>query len=149
MAKMHSRKRGRSRGKKPLKPTKATWITYKPKELEMLVVKLSKEGNSSSLIGLILRDSYGIPSIHQVVGKSVSQILDEKKLTPEVPEDINALIKRANLLRKHLSKNKHDGSAKRGILLTESKIHRLGKYYKSTQRIPLTWKYVPEEVKTF
>jgi len=54
MARMYSRKRGKSGSKKPLKKA-APWVKYKPKEIEEIVVKLDKEGNSSAKIGILLR----------------------------------------------------------------------------------------------
>ena len=45
------------------------------------------------------------------------------------------------LISKHLENNKKDVPAKRGLELTESKIHRLSKYYKKIGRIPKDWKY--------
>ncbi len=148
MAKMQSKKRGKSGSKKPLKPTTPTWIRYKPKEIELLVLKLAKEGKTTSEVGIILRDSYGVPSVKQLVGKTISQILKEKNILSELPEDINALIKRAAFIRKHLEKNKKDMSALRGLQFTESKIKRLTKYYKKTGRLPLEWKY-SSEVKVY
>ena len=52
MARMHSRKKGQSGSKKPLKKEKPTWIRYKPAEIELLIVKLAKEGKTSSEIGI-------------------------------------------------------------------------------------------------
>jgi len=149
MAKMQSRKRGKSGSKKPLKPTTPTWSRYKSKEVELLVVKLVKEGKTSSEAGIILRDSYGIPSVKQLVGKSISQLIKEKNMSPELPEDLIALIKRAAFVRKHLEKNKKDMSALRGLQFTESKIKRLTKYYKRVERIPLDWKYSTESIKMY
>ena len=149
MAKMQSRKRGKSGSKKPLKPTTPTWSRYKSKEVELLVVKLVKEGKTSSEVGIILRDSYGIPSVKQLVGKSISQLIKEKNMSPELPEDLIALIKRAAFVRKHLEKNKKDMSALRGLQFTESKIKRLTKYYKRVERIPLDWKYSTESIKMY
>ena len=57
MARMHSRDKGKSGSTKPLETKKKAWIRYKESEVESLVVKLSKQGNSASQIGLILRDS--------------------------------------------------------------------------------------------
>lgn len=149
MAKMQSRKRGKSGSKKPLKPTTPTWNRYKSKEVELLVVKLVKEGKTSSEVGIILRDSYGVPNVKQLVGKSISQLIKEKNMSTELPEDLNALIKRAALVRKHLEKNKKDMSALRGLQFTESKIKRLTKYYKRVERIPLDWKYSIEQIKMY
>ena len=149
MAKMHSRKKGHSGAKRPLKPTKPSWQRYKPKEIELLATKLIKEGKTMSETGLILRDSYGIPSTKQATGKSIRQIADEKKLLKELPEDILSLMKRQVALKKHLSMHKQDMPAFRGLQLTETKIKRLVKYYQRTKVIPINWKFDPENVKIY
>jgi len=149
MAKMHSRGRGTSGSKKPLKPTVPTWIRYKPKEIELLIGKLAKEGKTASEIGIILRDSYGIPSIKLLTGKRLQEILSEKKLSPKIPEDLIALMKRSVLIRKHIETSKQDMTALRGLQLTESKIKRLAKYYKRIGKLVPEWKYDPSAVKIY
>jgi small subunit ribosomal protein S15 len=149
MAKMHSRKKGKSGPKKPLKPAKPTWLRYKPKEIEMLVVKLAKEGKTGSEIGLALRDTYGVPDVKSLTEKSVSEILEEKKLTPELPDDLVALMRKSIAVRKHLEANRKDEAAGRGLLLTESKIRRLIKYYKRIARLPVDWKYDASKLKMY
>ena len=146
---MHSRKRGKSGPKSPLKPSKPTWLRYKPKEVELLVVKLAKEGKTGSQIGLVLRDTYGVPDVKSLAEKSITEILAEKKLTPELPDDIVALMRKSIAIRKHREGNKKDEAAKRGQLLTESKIRRLIKYYKRTGRIAVDWKYDPTKLKMY
>ena len=141
MARMHSRTRGKHGSKRPAKKTAPSWIRYKPKEVELIIAKLAKEGKTSSQIGVTLRDTYGIPSVSALCGKSVTALLKEKKLLPEVPEDMVALFKRYAAVKKHLETNKHDETAARGLSLAESKINRLVKYYKRTGRIPETWKF--------
>ncbi len=149
MAKMHSGKKGRSGSHRPLKPSKPTWLRYKPKEIEMLVVKLAKEGKTASQVGLVLRDTYGVPDVKSVTQKSVSEIIAEKKLAPELPDDLTALMKKSVAIRKHLEANKKDEAAHRGLLLTESKIRRIIKYYKRIGRIAVDWKYQPEKLKIY
>lgn len=149
MARMHSRKKGKHGSKKPAKKTVPSWVRYKPKEVELLIAKLAKDGKNSSQIGVLLRDTYGIPSVRALEGKSISDILKEKKLVPEVPEDLSALFRKFASIKKHLDANKHDETAARGLLLTESKIHRLVKYYKRSGRIPETWKFDPERTEFF
>lgn len=149
MARMYSRARGKSQSHKPLSPNSPTWIRYKPKEVELLVGKLAKEGKTSSEIGLILRDSYGIPSVKQLCGKKIQKILTEKKLTPELPEDLFSLMRRAVILRKHLEANHKDMGALRGLQLTEAKINRLAKHYRKTAKIPADWKYNPADNKIY
>ena len=147
MAKMHSRKRGRSRSKKPLSPQKPTWSRLKQKEIELLIVKLAKEGKSASEIGLILRDSYGIPSAKLMIGKRITEFLKEKNHGPKLPEDLISLMKRAVLIKKHLDANKQDIPALRGLQITEAKIKRLSKYYKANGALPVEWKYDPSALK--
>lgn len=147
MARMYSRKKGKSGSTRPANPTKPAWIQLKDKEIEMLIVKLAKENMSKSKIGLLLRDQYGIPDVKLVTGKSITQILDAKQLTPEIPEDLMNLIRKAVFIRKHLEENHKDQPAKRGLILTESKIMRLSKYYKGTGKLDVAWKYNPETIK--
>ena len=138
---MHSRKRGKHGSKRPAKKTAPSWIRYKSKEVELLIAKLAKDGKTTAQIGTLLRDTYGIPSVLALCGKSVSAILKEKKLLPEIPEDMTALFRKYANIVKHLELNKHDETAVRGLHLTESLINRLVKYYKRTGRIPETWKF--------
>jgi len=146
---MHSRKKGKHGSKKPAKKTVPSWIRYKPKEIELLIAKLSKEGKNSSQIGILLRDVYGIPNVSALCGKSISAILKEKKLTSELPEDLTALFKKYAEIMKHLETNKHDETAARGLSLTESKINRLAKYYKRTGKILESWKFDAERAGFF
>ncbi len=141
MARVYSRAKGKSGSKKPIKKVLPTWVRYKPKEVELLIAKLAKEGKTGAEIGLILRDTYGIPSVRVLTNKRISEIIAEKKLTPELPDDLIALIKKSVLINKHIAKNKVDNTAKRGKQITISKINRLVKYYKSTGRLPHEWKY--------
>lgn len=144
MARMYSRKKGKAGSNKPAQPHVPSWMGYKEKEIELLITKLAKEGNSASKIGTILRDSYGIPNASIVTKKSISNILKEKKLGSEIPEDLLALIRRSIAINKHLEINKKDETAKRGLILTESKIRRLIKYYKKMGKLESEWKYDPK-----
>lgn len=147
MARMHSRKKGKSGSKKPLVSKRNLWVRYKPKEIEMLIVKLAKEDYTPSMIGIILRDSYGIPDVKNLIGKSITQLLKEKNLNKELPEDLLNLLKKAAMIRKHLTNNKKDKTALRGLQLTESKVLRLSKYYKRKKILPKDWQYKPEELR--
>lgn len=128
MATMHGHGRGKARSHAP-KPEKPYWLKLDAKEVEELVVKLAKQGTDSAKIGLILRDSYGIPSVKVVTGKNIQKILREAGIETHSLE-LSALQKKAKTLMKHLEKNKGDKTAKRGLQLTEAKIRRLEKYYK-------------------
>ena len=143
MARMHSRAKGKSGSKKPVKKTQPGWVRFKGKEVELMIVKLAKEGKTSSQIGIELRDVYGIPNASQIIGKKIQALLREKELLRELPEDLLALMRKAVMVRKHLESNAQDQSAKRGLVLTESKINRLVRYYKSAKKLPADWKYDP------
>jgi len=140
MARIHARRRGKAGSKKPLSEPIPKWVQYKADEVESLVVKLAKQGISSSQIGLILRDSYGVPDVEKITGKKICRILEEKSMSPQIPEDINNLIKKAIQLKKHLLLHKKDMHSKRGLQLITSKINRLMKYYKNTGKLPQEWK---------
>jgi small subunit ribosomal protein S15 len=149
MARMYSRKKGKASSKKPIKKTVPVWLRYKPKEVEMLILKLAKEGKTPSKIGTILRDIYGIPDVRVLCKKKITKIMEEKGIKQDIPEDLAALIKKAVLIRKHLEENKKDEGAHRGLILTESKIKRLVKYYKKTGKLPSEWKYDVEKAGFF
>ncbi len=144
MARKYSGKHGKSGSKKPVSDKAPSWVRVKPKEVELLIVKLAKEGKTASQIGLHLRDSYGVPDVRTISKRKIGQILEEKKLQPKLPEDMTSLIKRSIVIRKHIGTNKKDITAKRGLEITESKIRRLEKYYKSIGRIDQNWKYDPK-----
>lgn len=146
---MHSRKKGNSGSTKPAQQDVPSWVTTKPKEVEMIITKLAKGGKTASEIGLILRDSYGVPSVKQLLGRSITEILSEKKIAPEIPEDLMALIKKSVKIRQHIEENRQDQTAKRGLMLTESKIKRLVRYYKENGVVPMDWKYDAKSIRLY
>ena len=144
---MYSKKRGRAGSKKPLQKDKQSWVRYKAKEVELLIGKIAKDGKPASKIGVMLRDTYGIPSVKLIVKKRILQIMSEKNVAPTVPEDLMALIRKNISVKKHLDSNKQDQTAVHGLELTESHIRRLVKYYKRTKKLPSDWKYDPSKIK--
>ena len=122
-------------------------LKYTKEEVEKLVVELAKKGYKPSLIGLVLRDSYGIPSVKKITGKKINQILEENGIKYEIPEDLLNLLKRAVKLREHLAIHRKDKHSMRGLNLIESKIKALAKYYIREGILPKDWKYDPEQAK--
>ena len=145
MARMYARKKGKSGSKKPTHP--AEWVEYKSGEVEKLVVKLGKDGLQPAMIGLVLRDQYGIPSVKDTTSKTILKILEENNVHAKIPYDLMNLLKKAVKLRDHMEKNKKDNISKHGLELLESKIRRLGKYYIKKKKLPEKWKYSYEEAK--
>merc|ERR1712232_986101 len=98
-------------------------------------------GLSPSQIGVTLRDSFGIPQVSNVTGSKILRILKTNGLAPELPEDLYCLIKKAVSVRKHLDKFRQDKDAKFRLILIESRIHRIARYYKLVKALPPNWKY--------
>ncbi len=117
MARMHSRKRGKSKSKRPYRTTIPEWVEIDKKEIEEIVINLSKKGASASKIGVVLRDQHGIPSTKLMTEKRISQILDENNMSPDLPEDLMNLISTSVALDRHRTNNPKDMTAKRGMQL--------------------------------
>ncbi|GMI98327.1 ribosomal protein S13A, POINTED FIRST LEAF 2 [Hibiscus trionum] len=111
MGRMHSRGKGISASALPYKRTPPSWL------------KISSQDVEDNICYKILR------------------ILKAHGLAPEIPEDLYHLIKKAVAIRKHLERNRKDKDSKFRLILVESRIHRLARYYKKTKKLPPVWKY--------
>lgn len=147
MGRRFSGKKGKHGSKKPVNKVIPSWMVYKPKEIEKLIVKTAKAGKSSSAIGLYLRDTYGIPLVKTAAGKRIGQILVDNKVEKELPDDLLALIRNYLKLKKHYLANKQDKTAWKGMANTQSGINRLMKYYKREGKLPQDWTFDPERAK--
>merc|ERR550514_1905312 len=87
-----------------------------------------------SQIGVTLRDSFGVPQVKNVTGNKILRILKQHGLAPQIPEDLYHLIKKA-------VQNRKDKDSKFHLVLVESRIHRLARYYRRTKQLPANWKY--------
>jgi small subunit ribosomal protein S15 len=126
---------------RPIVKRAPPWCEYKPEEVKELVIKFGKEGVPPSKIGVMLRDQYGIPLVKPIVGKGVTQILEEAGVNPSLPEDLNNLLKKAARLKQHLKVHKKDRVNVHSLELLEARIHRLAKYYRRKGVLPPDWKY--------
>ena len=149
MARMHSRKKGKSGSTRPAKLEIQPWFPHSAEEVEAKVIELAKKGESKSRIGLFLRDSYGTPLTKIITGKTISQILVENELLSPLPEDVTFLSRRAVRIRRHLEENKKDLDGRKGLNRTEAKIRRLVKYYRKSGRLAKDFKYDPEKIKIY
>ena len=121
------------------------WVTFSNEEIEEMILKFNKEGKTTSEIGIILRDQYGIPSTKTVLGAKITEILKDNGTEFEYPEDLLNLIKRAVNIRDHLAENPKDLHSKRGLTIIESRIRKLASYYVSEGELPEGWRYNPEQ----
>ena len=141
MARMHAHRHGKSHSTRPMSKKTPNWVIMGSEELESTIVKMAKEGMGASQIGQRLRDEHNVPLLKPVLGKKITAVLDEKKMKPSMPEDLEKLVRRAQHLQGHLKTHKGDRKNVRSLELLEAKVHRLAKYYKSKGTIPQNWKY--------
>lgn len=138
---MHSDGRGESGSDKPVNKSTPDWVDYDEDEVVDLVVKLRRDGKEPSQIGRELRDQYGIPSVKEITGKKVTEILEEEGLELDLPEDLKNLVEKAESIQDHLGENKKDEQAQRRLELTESKIRRVANYHREEGNIDEDWEY--------
>jgi len=141
MGRMHAPGKGISKSARPYKRSPPSWQKISSTDVEEHVCKLAKKGMTPSQIGVQLRDQCGIPQIRSVTGQKVLRILKAKGLAPELPEDLYQLIKKAVSVRKHLERNRQDKDAKFRLILIESRIHRLARYYRTDRKLAANFKY--------
>ncbi|XP_069991066.1 small ribosomal subunit protein uS15 [Penaeus vannamei] len=141
MGRMHSGGKGISQSSLPYRRSVPNWLKLTKEDVEEQIIKLAKKGLTPSQIGVLLRDSHGVAQVRFVTGNKVLRVLKAKGLAPDIPEDLYHLIKKAVAIRKHLERTRKDRDAKFRLILVESRIHRLGRYYKSRAVLAPNWKY--------
>ena len=141
MARMHTRRKGRSGSTRPPSTKSPQWLDLTPETVEQIAIELAREGTRPAEIGVILRDRHGVPSFHLVTGKRLVEFLSEAEKAPEMPEDLSNLVNNANRLVEHLGRNPSDGKNRHSLEGIEAKIHRLSKYYKRVGRLPSDWRW--------
>ena len=138
---MHASGKGISQSALPYRRSVPNWLKLTSDEVKEQIFKLAKKGYTPSQIGVILRDSHGVAQVRFVTGNKILRILKSKGLAPTLPEDIYHLIKKAVAIRNHLERNRKDKDCKFRLILVESRIRRLARYYKSKGVLPPTWRY--------
>ncbi|THG93170.1 hypothetical protein EW026_g7992 [Hermanssonia centrifuga] len=146
MGRMHAPGKGISSSALPYRRTPPSWLKTSPEDVVDHIGKLARKGLTPSQIGVTLRDSHGIPQVRFVTGNKILRILKTNgaqlfNWLGAIPEDLWHLIKKAVAVRKHLEINRKDKDSKFRLILIESRIHRLARYYKTKQQIPPTFKY--------
>lgn len=138
---MHSGGKGISKSSLPYKRSSPSWLKVTASQVEKNVCGFAKKGLNPSQIGVMLRDSHGVAQVKSVTGSKILRILKKNGLAPEIPEDLYMLIKKAVTVRKHLERFKKDKDSKFRLILIESRIHRLARYYRLSRKLDANWKY--------
>ena len=146
MARMHTRKHGKSKSRKPVLDKKDFGKgsgELSKEQIEDLIVEYAKQGTGPAQIGERLKNEHGVKYIRQATGKKLVAILEEKGLKGTIPPDMMDLMKSAVRITKHLEKNKRDVHSTIRLKRTESKIWRLTSYYIKNGVLPPKWRYNP------
>ncbi|MGB1697101.1 MAG: 30S ribosomal protein S15 [Thermoplasmatota archaeon] len=125
----------------PVRDASPEWVPMLGREVEAKIVEMAKDGVQPAQIGLILRDTYGVPNVHELTGKKLGAIIADAGAAPGVPQELTNLINRAINLLEHLKSNRKDLHNTRGLELIEARIRKLAKYYKSRGQLEASWKY--------
>lgn len=141
MGRMHSFGKGIAASALPYKRTPPSWLKVSPQEVAEHIVRLARKGMFPSQIGVLLRDTAGIPQVKSITGSKILRILKKNGIAPEIPEDLYNLIKKAVAIRKHLEKFRKDKDSKFRLILVESRIHRLARYYRRAKKLAANFKY--------
>ncbi len=146
MARMHTRKHGKSKSRKPdLSEASVSVEEARRKEIENLIVTYFKQGMSPAMIGQVLKDKHGIKYVRPILGMRLNQFLEKQNLKRQLPPDLLDLMRKAVNMRDHLASNHKDVHNKVRLVRMESKIWRLSKYYKKEGKLPKDWHYDPEQ----
>lgn len=141
MSRIHSGRKGRAGSHRPYPVRAPSFSTLDKAEIVEEATRLAKTGLSSAQVGTILRDSHGVPSVRAITGQRLAPLLAANGVKPDLPEDLQALLKRVVHLQRHLETHKKDLSNRRGLSLMESRIRRLALYYKRHKVLPEDWRY--------
>ncbi|KAL3319822.1 ribosomal 40S subunit protein S13 [Cichlidogyrus casuarinus] len=141
MGRMHGRGKGISQSALPYRKTIPSWQKMSAETVKDHILKLARKGLTPSQIGVILRDCHSVAQVRWIAGNKILRILKANGFAPKLPYDLFSLIKKAVSMRKHLDANRKDRDTKFRLILIESRIHRLTRYYRTKRILPPNFKY--------
>lgn len=145
MARMHTKRHGRSKSRKPLEGEMGEPKETDRAKIVSAIVNYAKQGMEPAMIGQTLKQEYGMPYVKHHMGKRLVSILKENGVAPSLPSDLMDLMKKAVNTKAHLERNKQDLNNRLRMRRIESKIWRLTKYYINRGVLPQGWRYDPKQ----
>ncbi|XP_015773651.1 PREDICTED: 40S ribosomal protein S13-like [Acropora digitifera] len=139
MGRMHAPGKGISASALPYRRSVPTWLKLTSDDVKEQIYKLAKKGLTPSQIGICTEFITDYTTLVLTIQHSFLQPFSG--LAGNLPEDLYFLIKKAVSVRKHLEKHRKDKDSKFRLILIESRIHRLARYYKTKRLLPPNWKY--------
>ena len=147
MGRMHASGRGKSGSNRPFVDAAPEWSNTDKSAIEETILDLSRKGHTAAEIGLILRDKHAVPNVRLVLGERVGQVLARNEISPEIPEDLMNLMRKALRMLDHLNTNRKDLHNRRQLELVESRIRRLARYLKGTGALDSEWTYKRDQLR--
>ncbi len=147
MARMHTKKRGKSKSRKPILDSSTFGKgagELSKEQIENIIIDYAKQGTSPEMIGELLKRKHGVMYPRQAIGMRMKDFLKEKELLNSIPSDMLNLMKKSVNMRKHLQSNKQDVYGTIRLKRVEAKIWRLTKYYIKTGELGAKWRYDPK-----
>ncbi|EJW03395.1 hypothetical protein EDEG_02252 [Edhazardia aedis USNM 41457] len=141
MARLYTSKRGKSGSLKPYTlHTNEPVVRLSKQEIVDFIVQNAKKGMPPAKIGTLLRDLHAVGNIRNIFGKRLVDVMKANGVAPSIPIDLSDLVKNSINIRNHIKNFPKDKSARHHLFLNDSKMYRLGRYYKREQQIPDNWK---------
>ena len=78
MGRMHTPGKGIARSAKPYRRTPPSWCKFEAAAVRADICKHAKKGMTPSQIGVVLRDSMGIPQVVSITGSKILRILKQE-----------------------------------------------------------------------
>merc|ERR1712160_205924 len=91
---LHSKGKGIARRSLPYKRTAPSWVKQSAGECVKEICAMAKKGFTPSQIGVVLRDSHGIPQVKMVAGNKIVRILRSQGLAHPSLRTCTALSRR-------------------------------------------------------
>jgi len=79
MARTHAHTHGKSHTNRPTSKNAPSWAIA-DQEIISKIIDFGKDGLSASEIGLRLRDEFAVPLVKPILGKTVTQVLEENNI---------------------------------------------------------------------
>lgn len=113
---------------------KPVWLKYTEKEVKEIILALAKKDSdlTAEKIGLILRDTYGIPKT-KIYGFKIKSVLNEAGLYKN--PDFANLTKKVEKLQKHIEKNQQDKRTKRSLNINQAREKKTRNYLERRKEI--------------
>ncbi|KAF0386054.1 40S ribosomal protein S13 [Gigaspora margarita] len=111
-----------------------------PNDICEQILKLAIKDITPSQIRMIIQNLCDFRPVKDITVNKILRILKLNGLALEIPEDLYHLIKKAIAIRKHLEHNRSNKNSKFWLILIESKIYYLARFYKTTGQLYPDWK---------